>query len=47
MARFANSHFVGTLIGSPTMLFMALTFGLFHLIYAACAWPRKGAAPEL
>jgi hypothetical protein len=27
--------------------FMALTFGLFHLIYAACAWPRKGAAPEL
>jgi hypothetical protein len=28
-------------------LFMAATFGLFHLIYAACAWPRKGAAPEL
>jgi hypothetical protein len=28
-------------------LFMALTFGLFHLIYAACAWPRKGTAPEL
>jgi hypothetical protein len=33
-------HHLGT-------LFMALTFGLFHLIYAACAWPRKGAAPEL
>ena len=27
-------------------LFMAATFGLFHLIYAACAWPRKGASPE-
>jgi hypothetical protein len=27
-------------------LFMAVTFGLFHLIYAACAWPRKGATPE-
>ena len=22
-------------------LFMALTFGGFHLIYAACTWPRK------
>jgi hypothetical protein len=22
---------------------MALTFGLFHLIYAVCAWPRAGA----
>jgi hypothetical protein len=31
----------------PAAFFMALTFGLFHLIYAACAWPRKGAAPEL
>jgi hypothetical protein len=31
----------------PCAAFMALTFGLFHLIYAACAWPRKGAAPEL
>jgi len=28
-------------------IFMAVTFGLFHLIYALCAWPRKGAAPEL
>jgi hypothetical protein len=26
---------------------MALTFGLFHLIYAACTWPRKAVAPEL
>ncbi len=22
---------------------MALTFGLFHLVYAACTWPRKGS----
>jgi len=28
-------------------IFMAVTFGLYHLIYALCAWPRKGAAPEL
>ncbi len=25
-------------------MLMALTFGLFHLIYAACTWPRKGRA---
>lgn len=24
------------------LLFMALTFGLYHLIYALCVWPRKG-----
>jgi len=29
------------------IFFMAVTFGLFHLIYAACAWPRTGASPEL
>jgi hypothetical protein len=23
---------------------MALTFGLFHLVYAACTWPRRSAA---
>jgi hypothetical protein len=27
-------------------LFMAATFGLFHLLYAACAWPRKQAVTE-
>ena len=27
---------------SPHLL-MALTFGLFHLIYAACTWPRRTA----
>jgi hypothetical protein len=25
---------------------MAATFGLYHLIYALCAWPRKNAEPE-
>jgi len=25
---------------------MALTFGLLHLVYAACAWPRVGRARE-
>jgi len=30
----------------PSTLFMATTFGLFHLIYAAGAWPRKGATQE-
>jgi hypothetical protein len=25
---------------------MACTFGLFHLIYAACTWPRKSRASE-
>lgn len=29
----------------PAAFFMAATFGLFHLIYALCAWPREGA-PE-
>ena len=25
---------------------MAATFGLFHLIYAACTWPRKSSASD-
>ena len=25
---------------------MGLTFGLFHLIYAACTWPRRGRASD-
>jgi hypothetical protein len=24
-------------------LFMGLTFGLYHLVYAACTWPRRSA----
>jgi hypothetical protein len=47
VVRFANSSWMWSLIDNHTMYFMAATFGLFHLIYAACAWPRKGAAPEL
>ena len=27
-------------------MLMGLTFGLFHLIYAACTWPRKSATSE-
>ena len=25
---------------------MVATFGLFHLIYAACTWPRKTATSD-
>jgi hypothetical protein len=42
VVRFANDPMMWTLIDSHTNLFMGLTFGLFHLIYAFCAWPRKG-----
>jgi lipoprotein signal peptidase len=50
--RFSNGFFIDVISGEPDtqptgILFMALTFGLYHLIYALCAWPRKGAAPEL
>jgi hypothetical protein len=27
-------------------LAMGITFGLYHLIYAVCAWPRKRADEE-
>ena len=33
---FGTSHFA-----SGSNLLMGLTFGLFHLIYAACTWPRQ------
>lgn len=46
VVRFATNSLIWELIDSHTVLFMALTFGLFHLIYAACAWPRKGTEPE-
>ncbi|HEX4083515.1 MAG TPA: hypothetical protein VHY22_01290 [Chthoniobacteraceae bacterium] len=32
--------------GRYASLLMLLTFGLYHLIYAACVWPRKRAEPE-
>jgi hypothetical protein len=46
VVRFAANSLIWELIDSHTVFFMALTFGLFHLIYAACAWPRKGTEPE-
>lgn len=33
-----------THVPTAANLLMTTTFGLFHLIYAACTWPRKGAA---
>jgi len=44
--RFSTSLFFRE-INNPPTLFLATTFGLFHLIYAFCAWPRKGVASEL
>jgi len=38
----ASAYFSKELYAGYPALFMAATFGLFHLIYAACAWPRKG-----
>ena len=35
----------GDLANLPTIA-MGLTFGLYHLIYAVCAWPRKRANEE-
>jgi hypothetical protein len=37
----SRSHWSDFANGS--VLWMGLTFGLFHLIYAACTWPRKPA----
>ena len=40
---FASERFVGMSIedqGRKAHLIMGATFGLFHLIYAACTWPR-------
>jgi hypothetical protein len=37
-----GSHLSGSLYFE---LFMAVTFGLFHLVYAALTWPRRGDAP--
>ena len=46
VVRYASNPLLQTLDARDTVLFMAGTFGLYHLIYAACAWPRTGAAPE-
>jgi hypothetical protein len=44
--RFAGDAFFNDVGDQLAVLFMGGTFGLFHLIYAACAWPRDGAEPE-
>lgn len=44
--RLASDSLFRILDARNTILFMAATFGLFHLIYAACAWPRSGDTPE-
>ena len=36
-------HGMADVLTNPNLL-MAATFGLFHLIYAACTWPRKVSA---
>jgi len=38
--RFGSDFFFRMLDARNTVVFMAATFGLFHLIYAICAWPR-------
>lgn len=47
-AGFSLGNMAGELSGSPAsrailvgQQWMACTFGLFHLIYAACTWPRR------
>jgi len=44
--RYAPTSSFGSWTDNAGAIFMAATFGLFHLIYATCAWPRKGAELE-
>jgi len=37
---------VGDLAANLPNIAMGITFGLYHLIYAVCAWPRRRAAEE-
>jgi len=46
VVRFASDFFIRLLDAQNTILFMAATFGIYHLIYAVCAWPCAGAVPE-
>jgi hypothetical protein len=39
----ALKNVVGDLPGNLANVAMGITFGLYHLIYAVCAWPRKRA----
>jgi hypothetical protein len=38
-------YWFDSLAAYPASLFMAVTFGLYHLIYAICVWPRDGSIP--
>jgi hypothetical protein len=42
----ALKNVVGDLPATLPNIAMGITFGLYHLIYAVCAWPRK-RAPEI
>jgi hypothetical protein len=44
--RYGGESFMRALDGRTASIFMAGTFGLFHFIYAVCAWPRKRGEPE-
>lgn len=35
----------GVWFGGDPHVIMGATFGVFHLVYAACTWPRRAAAP--
>ena len=37
----ALGNVLGDLLANLPTIAMGLTFGLYHLIYAVCAWPRK------
>jgi hypothetical protein len=39
----ALKNVVGDLSANLANVAMGITFGLYHLIYAVCAWPRKRA----
>jgi hypothetical protein len=40
-------NMVDELSGDVPVVVMGVTFGLYHLIYAACTWPRKGASESV
>jgi len=44
--QYGGGFFMRNLDGRTASFFMAGTFGLFHFIYAVCAWPRRRGEPE-
>jgi hypothetical protein len=42
----ALRNVIGDLPGNLPNVAMGITFGLYHLIYAVCAWPRRRAGEE-